>query len=417
MSCVSCATLTPGLLDLDEARQRLLAAARPLAASETCPLDAALGRILAAPVHARLAMPGADNSAMDGYALRLVDLDTHPDGLPVIQRIPAGCAPAPLAEGSCARIFTGAPIPPGADCVIPQERCRLDARGRMHVHGEALLGANIRRRGEEYGEGAALLPAGQRLDAPALALLASQGIVEVEVTARLRVALISTGDELVEPGTPLAPGQLYNSNRVMLRALLQPQNCEIVDLGTIADTASALREALSQARDCADVVICTGGVSAGEEDHVRPVLAELGELHFHGVAMKPGKPFAFGHLHRAGGDVPLLGLPGNPVASLVTWQVLGQAFVQACQGRRPRPLQQLPVKAGFSRRAPQGRCELLRVVLDRHEHEPVARLAGGQGSAMLGAACQADGYLMVPGDMPILEGNAYAFLPVAQFAV
>ncbi|MCT8468544.1 MULTISPECIES: gephyrin-like molybdotransferase Glp [Chromohalobacter] len=417
MSCVSCATLTPGLLDLEDARQRLLATARPLPPSEPCPLDAALGRVLAAPVSARLAIPSADNSAMDGYALRVADLVSPPDGLPIIQRIPAGCAPAPLAEGGCARIFTGAPIPPGANCVVPQERCRIDDQGRVHVQGEALAGANIRRRGEESLEGTPLLPAGQRLDAPALALLANQGIVEVEVFARLKVALVSTGDELVEPGMPLAPGQLYNSNRVMLSALLQQQDCTVIDLGIVADTAAALRETLSQARDRADVVICTGGVSAGEEDHVRPVLAELGELLFHGVAMKPGKPFAFGRLHGAEGDVPLLGLPGNPVAALVTWQVLGQAFVQACQGRHPRPLQQFFVKAGFSRRATHGRRELLRVVLDHAELEPMARLAGGQGSAMLGAACQADGYLMVPGDTPVMEGNDYAFLPVAQFAI
>ncbi|MDW5375642.1 molybdopterin molybdotransferase MoeA [Halomonas sp. HP20-15] len=414
---MSCDTLTPGLLDLDEARRRLLAAARPLTTSEPCPLDTALGRILAAPVVARLAMPGEDNSAMDGYALRIADLEVSPDGLPVIQRIPAGCAPAQLGEGGCARIFTGAPIPAGADCVVPQERCHIDDLGRVHVQGDVRSGANIRRRGEEYIEGASLLPAGQRLDAPALALLASQGIVEIEVFVSLKVALISTGDELIEPGTPLAPGQLYNSNRVMLSALLQQQDCSVIDLGIVADTAAGLRDALCQARDRADVVVCTGGVSAGEEDHVRPLLAELGELVFHGVAMKPGKPFAFGYLHRAGGDVPLLGLPGNPVASLVTWHALGQVFVQACQGRRPRALQQFPVKAGFSRRATQGRRELLRVVLDPSELAPVVRLAGGQGSAMLGAACQAHGYLMVPGNTPVLEGNDYAFLPVAQFAI
>ncbi|SEG07226.1 gephyrin-like molybdotransferase Glp [Billgrantia desiderata] len=411
---MSCATLAKGLLDLDVARARMIAAAEPVRGEELVALERAVGRVLARDVTARLDMPGVDNSAMDGYALRLAELSDA--GLPVVLRVPAGAGVTSLPEGGCARIFTGAPVPEGADCVVPQERVRLDEAGRMHVAGEAKPGANIRRRGEEYREGDTLLTAGWTLDSAALALLASQGIAEVPVLPRLKVALISTGDELIEPGATFAPGLVYNSNRVMLQALLEQADCEVLDLGIIADDPDALREAFATARDGADLVVCTGGVSVGEEDHVRPVLDELGGLWFHGVAMKPGKPFAFGYLDDGSPEgVPLLGLPGNPVASLVGWHLLARPFVQGCQGRTVGPLQQYRVRAGFSRRGSPGRRELLRVTLDWQGGHPVALLAGGQGSHMLHAASQAHGYLMMAADTDVEEGREYPYLPAGQF--
>ena len=411
---MSCASLAKGLLDLEDARKRMIAAARPLTGEERLPLERAAGRVLAGDLVARLDMPGIDNSAMDGYALRLAELSEA--GLPVVMRVPAGAGAQRLPEGGCARIFTGAPVPEGADCVIPQERVRLDEAGHMQVVGEAKPGANIRRRGEEYRVGDTLLPAGTALNAPALAMLASQGIAEVSVLPRLTVALISTGDELIEPGMSYETGQVYNSNRVMLQALLEQAGCDVLDLGIIADTPEALYDAFTEARDGADLVICTGGVSVGEEDHVRPVLERLGGLDFHGVAMKPGKPFAFGYLDDGTPDgVPLIGLPGNPVASLVGWQLLARPFVQGCQGREVSPLQQFAVRAGFSRRASPGRRELLRVVLDWRGGQPVALLAGGQGSHMLRAASQAHGYLMMVADKDVEEGHDYPYLPAGQF--
>ncbi|MCE9682495.1 molybdopterin molybdotransferase MoeA [Halomonas alkalisoli] len=351
------------------------------------PLGQAFGRVLSRDLVARLDMPGIDNSAMDGYALRLSELGAR--GLPVVMRVPAGGMLSTLPEGGCARIFTGAPVPRGADCVIPQERVTLDDEGRIHVIGAAQLGGNIRRRGEEYQAGDALLPAGSTLNAPALAMLASQGIAEAPVLPRLTVALISTGDELIEPGQPCLPEQVYNSNRVMLRALLEQAGCQVLDLGIIGDTAEALHTALTAARDSADLVVCTGGVSVGEEDHVRPVLEALGRVVFHGVAIKPGKPFAFGFLDDGSPQgVPLIALPGNPVASLVGWQLLARPFVQRCQGRAFGSLQHYSVRAGFSRRASPGRCELVRVVLDWQGIQPTAFLAGAQGSHMLRAASQ-----------------------------
>ncbi len=415
MSGCGCAeVVTPGLLDLFDARARMIAAARPIRGSERVSLAEAARRVLAEDAVAGLDMPGVDNSAMDGYALRLAEL-SH-EGLPVALRVPAGAGVLRLPERGCARIFTGAPVPQGADAVVPQERVHLDAEGRVHVEGELAAGANIRRRGEETRGGDLLLPAGTHLDAAAIALLASHGLGEVSVVRRLRVAVISTGDELIEPGSARVPGQVYDSNRAMLHALLAQAGGEVLDLGVIADTPLDLHRAFAEARAEADLVVCTGGVSVGEEDHVRPVIERLGGIAFHGVAMKPGKPFALGYLGDSPIDgTPLIALPGNPVASLVGWQLLALPFVQICQGREAPPLQRFPVAAGFSRRGPVGRRELLRVVLDWTSGEPVARLAGGQGSHMLSAASQAHGYLMIDANNNVEEGHAYGYCPAVQF--
>ena len=415
MSGCGCAeVITPGLLDLFDARSRMTAAARPIGGSETVALGEAARRVLAEDVLATLDMPGVDNSAMDGYALRLAELS--PAGLPVTLRVPAGAGVLVLPEGGCARIFTGAPVPLGADAVVPQERVTLDAEGRMHVEGELAEGANIRRRGEETRGGELLLPAGARLDAAAIALLASHGVSEVAVIRRLKVALISTGDELIEPGVTRVPGQVYDSNRAMLRSLVAQAGGEVLDLGIIADTPLDLHQAFARARDEADLVVCTGGVSVGEEDHVRPVIEQLGGIAFHGVGIKPGKPFAFGYLGESLQDgTPLIALPGNPVASLVGWQFLGLPFVQLRQGRQAAPLQRFPVAAGFSRCGPRGRRELLRVVLDWSSGAPVAHLAGGQGSHMLSAASQAHGYLVIEANKNVEKGHAYGYCPAAQF--
>ncbi|PRY73051.1 molybdopterin molybdotransferase MoeA [Halomonas ventosae] len=416
MNCGCAAVVTPGLLDLFDARALMMAAGVAVAGSERVALAEAAGRVLAEDARASLDLPGVDNSAMDGYALRRRELAAGADGLPVVLRVPAGAGVLQLPEGGCARIFTGAPVPLGADAVVAQEKVSLDAAGRVHVAGELADGANIRFRGEESRAGDMLLAAGTRLGAAAIALLASQGTAAVTVYRRVRVALISTGDELIEPGQAWVPGQVYNSNGAMLRALLVQQGCEVLDLGVVADTAADLDQCLGQAGEKADLVVCTGGVSVGEEDHVRPVLERLGGIAFHGVAIKPGKPFTLGWLGASLRDgTPFIGLPGNPVASLVGWQWLARPLVQGRQGRTPSALQRFPVVAGFSRQAPKGRRELLRVVLDWSGEAPVARLAGGQGSHMLGAASQAHGYLIIEADTHVEEGHVYGYCPGSQF--
>ncbi len=323
---------------------------------------------------------------MDGYALCLADYQATPRGagLPILQRVPAGAGVMLLAEGGCARIFTGAPVPIGADIVVPQERVTLDQRGHIHLDDSLVLGANIRRQGEETRMGTPLLAAGKFLDAASIALLASHGINIVAVKRRLRVALLSTGDELIAPGTVRSPGQVYDSNSAMLNVLLAQAQCDVVDLGVIADSPQSLHQAFEHAQTIADVVICTGGVSVGEEDHVRPVIEQRGGLHFHGVAMKPGKPFAFGYLGAEPSTcTPLMALPGNPVASLVAGNA-GAAVYSCYAGRHLASHSVFQSRQAFQR-GPKGRCELLRVVLVGHR-SPVAQLAGGQGSHMLGAA-------------------------------
>lgn len=296
MNCNCAEIVTPGLLDLFDARQKLIDSAIPINEVENITLEHSVGRVLAETVDAPLDMPGVDNSAMDGYALRLADYQAAAvgEGLPILLRVPAGAGVMLLPIGGCARIFTGAPVPTGADIVVPQERVTHDQRGHIHLEGNLVVGANIRRQGEETRMGSPLLAAGEFLDPASIALLASHGINAVNVKRRLRVALLSTGDELIAPGTARSPGQVYDSNRAMLKVLIAQAQCEVLDLGVIADSPPSLHQAFEHAESVADVVICTGGVSVGEEDHVRPVIEQRGGLHFHGVAMKPGKPLRSG---------------------------------------------------------------------------------------------------------------------------
>ncbi|MCH4562811.1 molybdopterin molybdotransferase MoeA [Halomonas sp. EGI 63088] len=371
-------------------------------AAETLAVESAAGRVLAETVTARLDVPGFDNSAMDGYALRHEDAGAW---LPISQRIAAGTPAAPLAPGSCARIFTGGELPPGADCVVMQERVEVDGdRARMPEGLPA--GDNVRRRGRDVRAGTPLLPAGERLEAAALGHLAGQGITEVAVRRRPRVALLSTGDEIVDPGQPLAPGQLYNSNRPMLRRLLERFGAEVVWAASVPDSREATLQMLQEAAQRAEVVVTTGGVSVGEEDHVKAALQALGRLDLWRLAIRPGKPLALGRLPRpAGREAHFIGLPGNPVSGFVgAWLFLRPLIgaLLACPALEALP--RLAARADFATTTGPRR-HYMRVALEFGEEGIVAKAFRDQNSAVLSSCVGADALAVVPAESRIEPGD------------
>jgi molybdopterin molybdotransferase len=386
---------------VDEALRQLLAMARtaPLAGCERLLLRQSDGRVLAGDLRATIDLPPWANSAMDGYAMRREDLAAQP--LPVSQTVFAGQVPAPLLAGSCARVFTGAPVPGGADCVQLQENCMIDAQGRVSVMTDLRVGDNIRLQGNEIRAGALLLAAGTVLDPIALGVLASQGITQVSVWRRPRVALLSSGDELAGEGATLGPGQIFDSNRVVLAALLERLGCEVIDLGRVPDDPVLLRAALTGV-ESADLIISSAGVSVGEADCIGALLRESGDVKLWKLAIKPGKPFTFGHV----GTVPLLGLPGNPGSALVTFLLLARPYLLTRMGvARVEPMR-LPVVAGFAWPRAGKRQEYLRVRLDGGR----ARLLENQSSATLLSAVQADGLLEVPAGETFEAGDVLDFI-------
>ncbi len=401
------------LLPLDEALQRLAtaAAAHRITAVETVSTFHALGRVLAADVQATIAVPGADNSAMDGYAMRCADVPAAGTVLPVSQRIAAGHVGQPLQPGTAARIFTGALVPEGADAVVMQEQCEAADEGRaVCVNTVPTPGLAIRRRGEDVALGAVVLAAGQRLSPQALGLAASVGVGELPVLRRPRVAILCTGDELAMPGEPLKPGALYNSNRYTLRALAEAAGCAVTDLGNVPDRLDATREALRLAAAGHDLIVTSGGVSVGEEDHLKPAAQAEGRLENWQLAIKPGKPLAFGAIRRADGSEALLvGLPGNPVSSFVTWLLAVREVLAALQGLRAGLPPALPAVAGFDWPKPDKRREFLRV---RIGADGRLMLFENQGSGVLTSTVWADGLVDVPSGQAIRAGEMVAYRPL-----
>ncbi|MGM0534987.1 MAG: gephyrin-like molybdotransferase Glp [Pseudomonadota bacterium] len=392
------------MAELESVEAALAALLRDVAPTlpEPLPCDAAAGRVLAEAIEARLDVPAFDNSAMDGYALNHRDAGKR---LPVSQRITAGSPAAPLAPGTCARIFTGGEIPPGADCVVMQERVEV-ASDLAAIPADIPAGDNIRRRGRDVAAGVPLLPAGERLDAAALGHLAGQGITEVVVRRRPRVALLSTGDEIVDPGRPLAAGQIYNSNRPMLRRLLERFGAELTLVTSIPDDPHGTRETLSAAARGADLVISTGGVSVGEEDHVKAALASLGQLDLWRLAIRPGKPLALGRLPgREGKEIRFVGLPGNPVSCFVGAWLFLRPLLGALQGCPA--LAQLPclrARADFSTQTGPRR-HYMRVMLAFGEDGVVARAFEDQNSGVLSSCVNADALAVVPAESRVEPGD------------
>lgn len=315
------------LISVDDALNYILSRATAVTQSQAVPLSECLGRVLAENQYVPADVPPADNSAVDGYAVHHSDVAPG-RVLAVSDRVPAGTAPKPLAPGTAVRIFTGSEIPEGANAVVMQERVeRTD--DNILIVSEVNAGQNIRRRGQDLTQGELALPRGTLIRPQEMGLLASMGIAQVPVLDRLRVAILSTGDELVQPGEPLAPGQIYNSNRYTLLGMLAQAGCEAILCETVRDTRDGTRQALQEAARKADLIITSGGVSVGEEDHVRAVLEESGRLSLWRMAIKPGKPLAFGSID----DTPVLGLPGNPASVLISFMVIVMPYVRKRQGR------------------------------------------------------------------------------------
>ncbi|MBZ9539045.1 gephyrin-like molybdotransferase Glp [Modicisalibacter tunisiensis] len=384
------------LQSVERALEALLDGVAPLEA-EPVAAEQAAGRVLAETVTARLDVPPADNSAMDGYALRHADAGGW---LPVSQRVAAGHAPTPLAPGSCARIFTGGEIPPGADTVVMQERVET-REDSVFIPGDIAAGDNVRRRGRDVSAGEPLLEAGTLLEAAALGHLAGQGITRVSVRRRPRVALLSTGDEIVDPGQPLGPGQIHNSNRPMLSRLLERFGAELVMRETVPDDFATTRRILGEAAECADVIITTGGVSVGEEDHVRHALESLGRLDLWQLAMRPGKPLALGRI----GQARFVGLPGNPVSCFVgAWVYLRPLMGALLGSPRMAELPRLWARAAFATRT-QARRHYMRVALDFTPEGVLARAFADQNSAVLSSCLDADALAVIPAHSTLEEGD------------
>ena len=405
------------LRSLDDALALLAAGAErhAIAATESVSSFDALGRVLAQEVLSTLDVPPEDNTAMDGYALRAADVPTNGVALTVSQRIPAGHVALPLQAGTAARIFTGGQVPQGADAVVMQEQCEAvpgEGLGRVRVNTAPQPGQWIRRRGEDVQRGHAVLHAGERLTPQALGLAASVGVGQLQVLRRPRVAIFSTGDELMMPGEPLRPGAIYNSNRFVLRGLAQAAGCEVTDLGIVPDRLDATREALRRAAVQHDLIVTSGGVSVGEEDHLKPAAQAEGHIEHWQLAIKPGKPLAFGSIRRPDGSSALLvGLPGNPVSSFVTWLLAVTTVLRSLQGMTPGLPKGLPMRADFDWPKPDRRREFLRVQVNE---DGGLALFGNQSSGVLTSAVWADGLVDNPEGTAIQAGQTVRFLPLAE---
>ena len=400
------------LLALDEALERLLGAVEPLPATEAERVSTfdALGRVLTEDVHSTLDVPPCDNTSMDGYAVRVADVRSPGTVLPVSQRIPAGVVGAALAAGTAARIFTGAQLPAGADAVVMQEQCTaVDTGVRIDAVPEPAQW--IRRRGEDVLRGDVVLGRGTRLTPQGLGLAASVGAAALTVMRRPRVALFSTGDELVMPGEPLRPGAIYNSNRYTLRGLLQALDCEVTDLGIVPDRLDATRDALRRAAAGHDLILTSGGVSVGEEDHLRPAVRAEGRLELWQIAIKPGKPLAFGRVARAEGGAWFVGLPGNPVSSFVTFVLAVRPLLLRLQGALELAPRHLTLRADFDWPRPDRRREFLRA---RIGPAGALELFPNQSSGVLTSTVWADGLVDNPPGQSIAQGDAVRFLPFAE---
>jgi len=406
----------PPMLSVREALDFMLGAARAPGATEIIPTLNANGRVLAESQASTIDVPSADNTQMDGYAVRAADCASGSATLTVTQRIPAGHVGQFLAPGNAARIFTGAMIPEGADAVVMQEQCEASDGGVVTVKHTPRSGEWIRRAGEDITAGSVILAAGTRLRSQEMGLAASVGLASLPVFRKLRVAVFFTGDELVMPGEApggqLAPGAIYNSNRFTLRALLENLGCALTDFGIVPDTLDATRSTLRNAARENDLIITSGGVSVGEEDHIKPAVEAEGRLNMWQIAVKPGKPLAFGEVRREGGSAFFLGLPGNPVSSFITFLLFVRPFILRLQGvTGPTAPRSYAMRADFNWPRADKRNEFLRV---RTNAAGGLELFPNQGSGVLTSTVWGDGLVDNPPGQTIAAGDTVRFIPFSE---
>ena len=401
------------MLTAQQALDHLLSHAHPVAEVEKVVMQAALGRVLAENVNSLVDVPPLDNTSMDGYAVRAADTQNPGSTLRIAQRIPAGSMGTQLLPGTAARIFTGAPVPPGADAVVMQEDCATDAEtNQVTVNISPTSGQWIRRRGEDLTAGKTALTAGIFLRPQELGVAASAGLTHLNVKRRVKVAAFFTGDELALPGEPLKPGGIYNSNRDTLLACLKSLGCDATDLGIVPDRLDATRDALRKASKDHDLIITSGGVSVGEEDHIKPAVTAEGRLDLWQIAIKPGKPLAFGAVRKSDqpkdGEAWFIGLPGNPVSSFVTFLLFVRPFILKLQGREAKQPQSYLMRADFDWLKADRRNEFLRVKLNENGG---LDLFPNQSSGVLTSASWGDGLVDCPPNTPIKAGDLVKYIP------
>ena len=401
------------LLSADEALEFLLDASTATEKKESVSLDNSLSRILASDIHSTINVPGFDNSAMDGYAIALNDNQLLQKNLSfdIVDRIPAGSTGNELNKGCAARIFTGAPIPKGANTVIMQEECEVSEDGaQITITRVIKLNENIRPTGNDILENDVILSSGKQIQPQDISLASSVGVGELTVYKKIKVGVFFTGDELVEPGIPLSSGQIYNSNRYALVALLEQVGCEVINLGNIEDKFSATCDALESLESQCDLIMTTGGVSVGEEDHVKPAVESLGEINLWKIRMKPGKPLAYGKVKQT----PFIGLPGNPVSSFVTFCIFSLPFIKKMQGNNNYQSKIIKVKANFECKRAKPRREYARARIDYSESTPVANLYPKQGSDVMSSIVWADGLVEIPENKTVELGELLNYYPLSE---